>query len=151
MQGSRAVNGVGFEAETTLTHSALERSQKGDGKWFAKLPLRCHLSEPSSQMWSTVCSWAQGKIGPCVEGNLLKGKENGIVVIFRHQHKLHEGFYLEIAYRFLLRKLSLFFLFSSPLSLFLELSLVLRKTGTIQPRGDGGGGLAKVDSKCSLA
>lgn len=56
--------------------------------------------------------------------------------------KLHTGFYLE-------NYLSLFFFPS--LSLFLELSFLLRKTDSIQSRGDRGGGLAEVDSKCSLA
>lgn len=100
---------------------------------------------------STVCSWVWGKIRPCFKRDLLKEKENGIEVIFRHRPKLHTGFYLEIAYRFLLRKLPFSFFFFFPLSLFLELSLVLRKTETIQARGDHGGGLLEVDSKCSLA
>ena len=79
----------------------------------------------------------------------MKEKENGIVVIFRHGPKLHTGFYSEIAYRFLLGKLPFSFFFS--LSLFLGLSLVVRKTETIQSRGDRGGGLAEEDSECSLA
>jgi len=71
----------------------------------------------------------QGKIRSRFRGDVLKEKENGIVAIFRHRLKLHPGFYLEIAHRFLLGKLPFFF-FS--LSLFLELSLVLRKTEAIQ-------------------
>lgn len=62
--------------------------------------------------------------------------------------KLNTGFYLEnhlspSPTRPLPPPASLF--------LFLELSLLLRKTDSIQSRGDRGGGLAEVYSKCSLA
>lgn len=121
MQGSSAVHGVSFRAETTIIHPAVEVPD-GIPSCFQNCSCAAVLQScpTGPEAHSTICSWVPGKIRPCFKGDLLKEKENAIVVIFRHQPKLHTGFFSEIAFGLLWGKLLFFFffLFSVSSSLF---------------------------------